>query len=169
MGKKLMYIVRIAQIDDIEKISLVHAASWKTAYRGIVGDDYLDSLKDDHWVSFLTTALGSGDIFAMVLQDDKEIIGASVLGRPENAGEIHMISFYLLPDKIGRGLGHKFFSGIEKEIRNRGYTKCIVDVLENNERAIKFYKAHGFSDMRADAETTLGKRNYTYKVFEKTL
>ena len=44
-----MINVRMTQIKDILQISLVLAESWKLAYRGIVDDDYLDSLKTDHW------------------------------------------------------------------------------------------------------------------------
>ena len=161
--------VRMTQTQDIDRISLVLVTSWKTAYRGIVDNEYLDSLRDDHWVEFLTSALNGDTIFSMVLLEDQEIVGASILGKSETEHEVHMISLYLLPEKIGQGYGHTFYSEIEKEMRNKGFTKCVIDVLENNERAIRFYTAHGFADMHVEAETTLGKRNYLYKVFEKTL
>jgi len=161
--------VRMAQAEDINRISLVLATSWKAAYRGIVDDDYLDSLKDDHWVDFLTARLSGSAIFSMVLQEKQEIVGASILGKSEKENDVHMISLYLLPDKIGQGFGHAFYSEIEKEMRSKDFSKCLIDVLENNERAIKFYKAHGFTDTRMEAKTTLGKRDYPYKIFEKAL
>ncbi|MCL2008940.1 MAG: GNAT family N-acetyltransferase [Synergistaceae bacterium] len=167
--KKLMISVRLAHTEDIEKISYVLAASWKTAYRGIVDDDYLDSLSNDHWVDFLATALNGDSVFAMVLQEKQEIVGASILGKSEQENETHMISLYLLPEKIGKGLGHIFYSEIEKEIQNKGFTKCTIDVLKDNERAIKFYKMHGFVDMFVEAKTTLGSQDYPYMVFEKVL
>ena len=58
-----MVNVRMAQTKDIERISCVLAASWKTAYRGIVHDDYLDALQDNHWAKFLTTGLNNASIF----------------------------------------------------------------------------------------------------------
>ena len=67
--EKLMINARIAKTEDIEKISHLLATSWKTAYRGIVDDDYLDSLSYDHWVNFLTTALNGEAIFAMALYE----------------------------------------------------------------------------------------------------
>ena len=161
--------VRMAQAQDIDRISLVLATSWKAAYRGIVDNDYLDSLKYDHWVAFLTSALNGDTISSMVLLENQEIIGTSILGKSETENEVHMISLYLLPEKIGQGYGHTFYSEIEKELRSKGIAKCVIDVLENNERAIKFYKAHGFADVQVEAETTLGNQNYPYKVFKKTL
>ena len=164
-----MISVRTAQIQDIAGISHLLATSWKTAYRGIVDDDYLDSLGYDHWVDYLTSALSGDTVFSMVLSENQEIVGASVLGKSETENEVHLISLYLLPEKIGLGYGHKFYGEIEKEIRNKGFKKCALDVLEKNKRAVKFYKAHGFTDTRVEAVTVLGNRNYPYKVFEKTL
>jgi ribosomal protein S18 acetylase RimI-like enzyme len=164
-----MVSVRMAQTEDIMKISHLLAISWKTAYRGIVDDDYLDALRDDHWVDFLTTALKGDAIFSMVLQENQEIVGASILGKTETESVINLITFYLLPDKIGKGFGHIFYNEIEKGIVNKGFAKCIIDVFENNDRAIKFYKAHGFVDTLVEEKTTLGKRDYPYKVFEKVL
>jgi len=57
-----MIDVRMAQIKNIPQISLVLAESWKSAYREIVDEDYLDPLKIDHWVEFLTNGLNSSSM-----------------------------------------------------------------------------------------------------------
>ena len=93
----------------------------------------------------------------------------SVLGKSEKENEVHKISLYLLPEKIGKGFGHIFYTEIETEIMKKGATKCTIDVLKNNKRAIEFYKAHGCADMLIEAKTTLGNQDYLYKVFEKVL
>jgi ribosomal protein S18 acetylase RimI-like enzyme len=103
----------------------------------------------------------------MVLLENSEIVGASILSKSENENEIHMRSLYLLPEKIGQGLGHTFYCEIENEMKNRGFTKCVLDVLENNFRAIRFYKTHGFVDTQIRATTQLGKQDYPYIVMEK--
>ena len=164
-----MIDVRMAQITDIPQISLVHAESWKSAYRGIVDDDYLNSLKTDHWVEFLTNGLSGDVVYSMVMLENHSIIGASILSKSEKQGEVHMKSLYLLPDKIGKGYGHKFYSEIENDMRSKGCTKCVLDVLTNNKRAIRFYKAHGFMDTGVEETTILGVREYAYRVFDKEL
>jgi len=166
---ELMISTRIAQVKDADSISRVLAASWKSAYRGIVGDDYLNALKENHWVDFLTSELNGDKIFSMVLLENQTIIGASVLGKSENENEIHLISLYLLPEKIGQGLGHTFYNEIEKEIRARGFSKCVLDVLASNTRAIRFYEANGFLDTHRNATVQLGGQDYSYMVFEKDL
>jgi len=160
---------RMSRIEDVKNISYVLASSWKTAYRGIVHDDYLDALQDDRWVEFLTAGLNNDSVFSMLIEDDQEVIGAAVLSSTEREREVNLRSFYLLPDKIGQGFGHIFYSDIETEVRNRGFQNCVIDVLENNSRAIRFYEAHGFIDTNETINAALGTQNYSCKVFEKAL
>ncbi len=54
-----MVHIRTAGFEDIAAISSILAASWKTAYRGIVNDDYLDLLTDEHWIDFLNTGMNN--------------------------------------------------------------------------------------------------------------
>jgi ribosomal protein S18 acetylase RimI-like enzyme len=160
---------RIGKKEDIERISWILASSWKTAYRGIVHDEWLNALKYDSWTGFLTTGLNNDSVFSLVLENSQEIIGAAILGKTEQERTANLISFYLLPDKIGQGLGHAFYNGIETELRNRGFLNCVVDVLENNARAIRFYKTHGFVDTGKIIAAVLGERNYACMVLEKVL
>jgi ribosomal protein S18 acetylase RimI-like enzyme len=164
-----MINVRMAQINDVGTISSVLAASWKAAYRGMIADDYLDALKNDHWVEFLESGMNGKYILSMVLEDDYIVVGAALLGETEEDGEIHLISFYLLPDKTRQGLGRSFYRDVEREMRNRGYTKCSLDVLENNTRAIRFYEAQGFADVGLAITAVLGGQKYRCKVMEKPL
>ena len=164
-----MTFVRIAQKEDIEKISYVLASSWKTAYREIVHDDYLNALKNNHWVEFLTTGLSKDSLFSMVIENDQEIVGAAILSKTEEEHEVNLISFYLLPDIIGQGFGHTLYCAIETEMRSRGFLNCIIDVLDSNTRAIHFYEAHGFIDTNKEINAVLGEHNYTCKVFMKSL
>jgi ribosomal protein S18 acetylase RimI-like enzyme len=161
--------VRFAKIEDTKRISYVLASSWKTAYRGTVHDEYLDALKYDHWVEFLNKGIESGSIFSMVIESDEEIIGAAVLGKTEKESEVNLISFYLLPDKIGYGFGHEFYSAIETGLRSMGFLSCIVDVLRDNSRAIDFYKSHGFTDTGKEIDAVVGGQSYMCRVLEKSL
>lgn len=160
--------IRIAEREDIATISSVLATSWKSAYRGIVADNYLDALQNNHWVEFLTTGLGNANIFAMVLINERQIIGAAIIGQEQNENTANLISFYLLPDKIGQGIGHNFYDGIEDELKRRNFTECILDVLENNNRAIRFYETHGFVKT-SETKAALGSGEYLCAKYEKQL
>ena len=164
-----MVHIRNAVPEDAGAMSCLLASSWKSAYRGIVHDEYLDSLDDSHWMDFLRAGIEKKTICAMVLEEERNLIGSAVLGDTENENEAHLISFYLLPEKMGHGFGHAFLSGIETELMGRGYTACVLDVLEHNGRAIRFYEAHGFVDTNKRISAKLGECEYDCKVYEKSL
>jgi hypothetical protein len=48
-----MKIRKVTKDDDFEAIGNIYCCSWKTAYRGIVPQDYLDTLSGRHWSSVL--------------------------------------------------------------------------------------------------------------------
>lgn len=164
-----MIQTRIAYPEDINMVSTVLATSWKTVYRGIVNDDYLNSIQNNHWVDYHITGIGNRTIFSMILESNKSIIGAAIIGKGKTDIEANLISFYLLPDKIGRGYGYAFYSGIEQELKYRGFSKCVLDVLEHNTRAKRFYKSHGFVDINKRITDDLGGYTYNCKVFEKII
>jgi GNAT superfamily N-acetyltransferase len=160
---------RIACCEDAAAISDLLTASWKSAYRGIVNDPYLDELDSVHWVDYLISGMKDKSIWAMVLEKDRDMIGAAVLRETENKGQAELISFYLSPDRIGQGFGHVFYAAIEGEIKSRSLKKCVLDVLEHNNRAIQFYEKHGYAHTGHQIEVSLGKDKYVCKVYEKSL
>jgi RimJ/RimL family protein N-acetyltransferase len=161
-------IVRHASIADIKSISSVLAASWRYSYRGIVSNIYLDMLRDDHWISSLTSGMEGGRLFAMVLIKNEQLIGAAVMNKTNEPAIIELTSIYLLPDQIGRGYGTLFYQAIETEIKGLGYRTCVLDVLENNSIAIRFYAKHGFVDDGDIIKVTLGGQDYICKVMKKS-
>ena len=162
-----MLNVRNAGLDDVSAICNVLASSWKAAYRGIVHDAYLDSLSSSHWTDFLIDGIKNRTISVRVLEDEGSVIGSAVLCEEEK--DVHLVSFYLLPDKTGSGLGSFFYNEVEKELRRKGFTKCVLDVLQDNCRAVRFYLSRGFCDTNKQISAKLGETEYVCSVFEKML
>ncbi len=158
---------RTANLKDINKISSILTKSWKSAYRGIINDSYLNSLPDNHWVNFLTSGLNDDNIFAMVIEVSKQIAGAAILSIDKTKNTANLISFYLLPEFIGHGFGHTFYNSIERELIHRGISKCILEVLTQNKRAIRFYEARGFTDTGKTVIAALDNCDYICNVYEK--
>ena len=46
MASGTAYLVRVADFDDAAGIGDVHVVGWRSAYRGILPDDYLDGMSD---------------------------------------------------------------------------------------------------------------------------
>lgn len=73
--------IRKATIDDIKDISRIHALSWKSAYKGIIPQTYLDELKEDFWVSAFETWLNDKVLTAQVMMENGSIIGCVAYGK----------------------------------------------------------------------------------------
>ena len=162
-----MLVIRDAILEDVSAIGNVICLSWQSAYRGIVRDKYLDSLDGAHWRDRLHDSFSNNISFGMVLEEDKKIIGSAILTSKKR--EVNLVSFYLIPEKIGQGLGHFFYNGLEEELRQKGFKKCKLDVLQDNIRAIHFYELHGYIDVKTIFTIQLDDCEYKCKAYEKKL
>ena len=138
-----MEIRYITPADDKMTISRIYEESWKYAYKGIIPQDYLESLPEGRWVANLENSNGG----TLVCVDNGRIVGTSSFcesrfNQFKGWGEI--ISIYLLPDYMGRGFGKVFFDSVIVELKKMGYRNIFVWVLEENLRARKFYEKEGF-------------------------
>jgi hypothetical protein len=54
-------LIRRAQLADAAALAVVHVASWRRAYGGLLPDAYLDGLDVDRWTTRWEAALAEGD------------------------------------------------------------------------------------------------------------
>lgn len=136
---------RFPSSEEFGRVSEQIALSYVSAYRGFMDDSYLDSLGADHWCSILYDSIGRGDT-CIVAECGESIVGSTVFGIVEGVdglcAEWH--AFYLLQEYVGRGIGHLFYRWIEEDMIKQGCKTCVLEVLSDNERAIRFYLSHGF-------------------------
>lgn len=110
-----MEIRHLSPADDRLAISRIYEESWKYAYKGIVPQDFLDSIPEGRWVP----NLDNPDWHTLVCIEDGRLIGTSSFCKSRfsqfpNWGEI--ISIYLLPDFIGKGYGKPLLMSAVKEL-----------------------------------------------------
>lgn len=137
-----MEIRKYKEGDSFAAISRVYAMSWKTAYRRIVPQDYLDHLSETRWVPLLQKE----SAHLLLAIDGNEIIGAATYGvaREETyAGWGEIVSLYLLPAYFGKGVGSRLLQRARKELTGLGYEQIYLWVLRENRSARLFYEANG--------------------------
>lgn len=136
---------RVPILDEMEKLSEQIMVSYVSAYKGLMKDKYLSSLKEGHWVPILQESVQSGDT-CLIAELDGVIIGSTVFGTADDGNErfAQWHAFYLLPQYIGLGIGHLFYQKIEVEMMMQGCKYCVLEVLSSNDRAIQFYLSHGY-------------------------
>lgn len=151
-----MTIRPISPGDDLMAMSRVYEESWKTVYRGIIPDSFLDSIPAGHW---MTARSDDPSYRTLVLLDGDTIIGVSTICRsrfPDWADWGEVVSLYLRPAYMDRGLGGPLLETAVAELRNEGFSRIFLWVLEENARARHFYEKHGFSCSGEIMENEIG-------------
>jgi ribosomal protein S18 acetylase RimI-like enzyme len=141
-------------MDSVEIAHLIaplHAASWKSTYRGIFSDEYLDHLVDEdrlaHWrkhVRELTE--NDGEIFIARLQD--EAVGFLCIERPDPLNTrmqgAYVNNLHVMPHIKGQGIGTALLEHGTTWARQRGFEEMMLFVYEDNVGARRFYQSNGW-------------------------
>ena len=153
--------VRPATLADAGLVAVVHVESWRSTYRGLVPNKYLDSLSIDRrravWEKLLGEASANQGV--LVLEDNDSVVGFCHFSptRDDDAvaatGEI--TAFYLLASHWGRGGGSRLLAAAVHALAASGFKRATLWVLDGNERARRFYEKHGW---RADSSVKLDDR-----------
>ncbi|MBM7622428.1 L-amino acid N-acyltransferase YncA [Bacillus tianshenii] len=130
-------IIRLAKKGDEASIARVHVDSWKTTYKGIVEDSYLETLSYDNRKSMWEKAIQAGHEKSclFVAEVEGDIVGFASAG-PERTkkykvdGELYAI--YILKDFQKRGIGKALYSKVRECLIKNGYKSMLVWVLADN-------------------------------------
>ena len=149
--------------EHFRAMSLIHALGWRDTYDQCLPKDYLErEITDDRWVGvFRENFARQNGCHGLLLYSGSTPLSCinycparQVNYNPgeicrfhnegyEDYGEI--ASFYTHPDERGRGYGGILLEEALRRLREMGYRKVFLFVLRENERARKFYAAHGFA------------------------
>ena len=141
-------MIRKATEQDLPRLSEINVFAWRTAYRGIIPDEYLFKER-----SVITTAenmarrLNAPGFEIDIFNDG--IIKGFAIHHPEEDGDIEnacdLMALYVEPQFQGQGIGGKLIRSVEVQARERHLETMIVWTLEKNGRAIGFYEKQGYS------------------------
>ena len=56
----------------------------------------------------------------------------------------YISDLWVLPEMQGRSVGSALIEHLETDIRNAGYACAELEVVQDNARALRFYKARGY-------------------------
>jgi GNAT superfamily N-acetyltransferase len=138
-----MVVVRRAKAADKDAILSVNRLSWQEAYKHIFTEDEIAQLfKGD--IKQQGTWLGKREqrLSPFVAEENQTVIGFIGMASLLNDTAAEITSFYILPEKQGKGLGKQLWQAAVDTLREEGYTGAWVWVLEKAE-ARKFYEGRG--------------------------
>jgi GNAT superfamily N-acetyltransferase len=144
--------LRAATPGDALAIATVQVLSWQHTYAFGLDADWLAALSPEKWAARHYTRLEdpSSTVVCRVGEVDGRVVGFSMVGParpgedetiPDTVGEMYAI--YLLPERLGQGLGRRLLAGGRDDLRDAGRTSMFLWVMEGNHGAIAFYAREG--------------------------
>jgi len=172
--------VRPATVDDAIAIGKVHVRGWQGAYRGMLPDDFLDTMQAEQravrWKESIESEVLSNGWPAptvYVCERDDGIVGFLCVGVDRDAlddpsaGELWAI--YVDPDVFGSGAGYALMQTAIEHFRAASIAKASLWVFDENDLARRFYERQGWTaedDVITDsiAGTELISRRYSIRI-----
>ena len=142
------YVIVPAVAEDAPAIAALHAGSWRTAYRGMVPDDFLDGPIDEERRQFWMRRMIELDpMHSRVL---KAVSGPHLVGFACLILDVDPIwgalldNLHVRPDLKGRGIGGQLFDRAHEWARAaRPGRPMHLWVLDKNLPAREFYERRG--------------------------
>ena len=149
-------MIRSATITDAPAIARVHVSSWRSAYRGMLPDDFLASLSEINYAERWKRVIAEGTSKVYVVEDEAAVVGFASGGR-ERAGEPgyegELYAIYVLDAAQRRGFGRELVRATVGGLREMSLADMIIWVLRDNQPARAFYERLGGVYVRAQPIT----------------
>ena len=135
--------------EDVQGVAAVHVRTWQSAYRGLIGQEFLDSLRPEQWIGKYNFGHpGPRTPATVVAVDGSDIVGFATTGRcrdrdlPDH-GELYAI--YVDPARWEGGVGSLLLTASRDQLHRHGLVEAALWVVDGNARARRFYERHGWT------------------------
>ncbi|MES2803299.1 MAG: GNAT family N-acetyltransferase [Bdellovibrionota bacterium] len=160
------FSVRLATIDDAIAIGTVQTLTWKTTYKAIVHQSFLDNLEAAPRITSAEKRVQNPALtdFVLVENETQKVVGFVCVGpnREKNVdADGEMYAIYILDEYHGRGGGKLLYQAAVNEILKMNFKKMMVSVFEDNISSRKFYEALGGQYIGSDHVDIEGHRYKT--------
>jgi len=140
--------IRRAGVDDAVAIARVRVESWRTTYRGIIPQSYLDGMSIETSATLWDKTLSAGSERSQVFvaEDADGVLGFAaglLLPEPKLGFDSELAAVYLRPAYQRNGLGAKLVGVTAAALLAHGATAMIAWVIAANKPARAFYDGLG--------------------------
>ena len=143
-----MIRIRQATKDDAPAVARVRVDCWRTTYRGLIPDAYLDGMDVDAsaklWDRVLSAPPNAASVF--VADDAGEVVGFAAgnrLEEPRYALDAELSAVYVRADRQRKGIGRKLVDAVARAQQANGAHGLIVWVIAGNKAGRAFYEGLG--------------------------
>ena len=162
-------IIRNIEEKDIPSVVDIQIDGWKSAYKGIVDDNVLNSMNRNERIEKRRNDYKENGF--IVAEINNEVIGFCRYidsGKfTQNISNIdcELLALYVKPNLKYKGIGTQLFQFVINEFKSKNKTKMILWCLKDNEPSKKFYTKMGGKIIKERA-IEIGEKEYLEVGFE---
>ncbi len=155
--------VQRVQIEDLPEVARIRIEGWKTAYRGIIDDYFLDNLsiekdqqkreKDYQLNGFLVAKIGEKVVGSC------RYVGDNQFSPDRTDIDCEITALYVAPEWKHHGIGTALFSAVKQEFQAQHKTRMIIWCLQKNLSAHQFYTKMG-GKKQGKKQSQIGDKTY---------
>ena len=163
--------IRHAGPDDAAAIAELHAESWRSTYRGIFSDAYLDGEASrerlEHWRKRLCTSPGPGQGVLVAVEDGACVGFICVQLEGEPGWGPLLDNFHVHPLRKGAGIGRRLLQEASAWVRAAGgHDRWHLWVVEGNTPSRRVYEHLGWE--RGERALHANPEGHSYAVLRYT-
>jgi RimJ/RimL family protein N-acetyltransferase len=141
-------------------------AAWRTSYRHIFCTQYIDgpafaAARRRSWERLLRGRGSDPTPAVLVVADDGEVVGWAslepVADEATNAAVVELRGFYIDPAQWGTNAAPTLHAAVLQHMATEGYGRGDLWALEQNLRAIRFYRRAGWTSTGGRRERDFGE------------
>lgn len=136
--------IRAAASSDIEKIAELYVKNHRETYKGLLSDDYFESLTSDYakekWSAYLRNTCSK----IWVAYNAEEFLGFAAGTEDANlANTWYLDSLHITENARGKGIGTTLIKAMMNYAAEIGYSKMSVCIVKGNDNAGNLYNKLG--------------------------
>lgn len=140
-----MTLIRTATPADASAIARVQVETWRSSYRGIVSDEFLNAFSQRDRTSRWSDVLHQSEQITFVVKIAGQVVGFAKGGpgrdqRTDFQSELYAL--YVLPRWHRKGIGRKLVANIARWLLDSGFNSMLVWTLADNPHR-GFYESLG--------------------------
>jgi GNAT superfamily N-acetyltransferase len=152
--------LRQAVTSDAETIAALHTESWRSSYRGILSDDYLDGAifeeRKAYWQESLNAPEPERRLILIAEQAGEAVAFVSVYLDEEPAYGALLHNLHVRPLLKGQGLGKLLMFEAAQWTLEQNVNQMYLWVFEANSEARKFYETLGGKAVEEKPQSVAG-------------
>ena len=152
-----------AREEDAAEIAALHAESWRTAYRGLLPDAFLDGPVFDNrlqlWTARMVARIQTGRFVLKAVADGKLVGFVCVLLDAEPSWGALLDNLHVEPGLKGQGIGHRLFREARAWVAEKAPGERMhLTVIEGNRRREAVLRSStGYRRRTDDGRTDRGR------------